>query len=429
MEALPTTQPYDPGQHEEDKFWDDTDVDGVPPFEGQQRCCVRPCGVRRLIEVGTSQHRCRSCGGHFHAMCAATVNGSEDVNDCGCNKNLVIDQQTREAAHDALVDGTDPRTTPVICAPVDDSAPQRRDECPPRTDQYPQTETNDIANEWYGPSCPDAPDLSRATTLEICRGECQEWAKACGFNLVQKSADLKQGKATFVCRRKGRKASGKAGDDSLNPSQRRAKGNQYALPGEDMCPFRLNVRRQVDGLWKLATTNMKHNHRPLSELVQSYQNRVANLTVDMQEFITSLANAGIAPEDVLTCFRKKFPNAPLITVKDVVNIRTPTGGGSMDASLLLQELLRLQQEDSRWFVRFKVDPVTNRLTHLFWMSPRQRDMAYDLYQVIIHDNTYKTNRFKLPCGLFSAPNRRPQQTMSGSYSVTLKQLEFLRSYS
>mmetsp|Transcript_34156 Transcript_34156/g.86048 ORF Transcript_34156/g.86048 Transcript_34156/m.86048 type:complete len:207 (-) Transcript_34156:125-745(-) len=39
------------------------------------------------------------------------------------------------------------------------------------------------------------------------------------------------------------------------------------------------------------------------------------------------------------------------------------------------------------------------------MSPRQRDMAYDLYQVIIHDNTYKTNRFKLPCGLFSAPNR------------------------
>eukprot|EP00873_Tetraselmis_striata_P035289 jgi/Tetstr1/455553/TSEL_042375.t1 len=151
-----------------------------------------------------------------------------------------------------------------------------------------------------------------------------------------------------------------------------------------MCPFRLNVRRQVDGLWKLATTNMKHNQQPLSELVQSYQNRVANLTVDMQEFITSQANAGIAPEDVLTCFRKKFPNAPLIT-----------------------ELLRLQQEDSRWFVRFKVDPVTNRLTHLFWMSPRQRDMAYDLYQVIIHDNTYKTNRFKLPCGLFSAPNRPP----------------------
>jgi len=119
-------------------------------------------------------------------MCAATVNGSEDVNDCGCNKNLVIGQQAKEAAHDALVDGMSPRTTPGIGAPLDDLPLKRRDECPSMTVHYPQTETNDIANEWHGPSFPDAPDLSRATTLEICRGECQEWAKACGFNLVKK---------------------------------------------------------------------------------------------------------------------------------------------------------------------------------------------------------------------------------------------------
>ena len=55
--------------------------------------------------------------------------------------------------------------------------------------------------------------------------------------------------------------------------------------------------------------------------------------------------------------------------------------------------------------RFVLESGTNKLTHLFWMSPRQRDLAMDCYQVLIHDNTYKTNRFKLPCGLFSAPNR------------------------
>jgi len=48
------------------------------------------------------------------------------------------------------------------------------------------------------------------------------------------------------------------------------------------------------------------------------------------------------------------------------------------------------------------------LTHLFWMSPRQREMALDVYQVLIHDNTYKTNTFKLPCGLYLAPNRHGQ---------------------
>ena len=50
-------------------------------------------------------------------------------------------------------------------------------------------------------------------------------------------------------------------------------------------------------------------------------------------------------------------------------------------------------------------PGTNQLTHLFSMSPSQRDLAADCYQVLTHDHTYKTNRFKLPCGLFSAPNR------------------------
>ena len=55
--------------------------------------------------------------------------------------------------------------------------------------------------------------------------------------------------------------------------------------------------------------------------------------------------------------------------------------------------------------RYMFAPGTNQLTHLFFMSPSQRDLAVDCYQVLIHDNTYKTNRFKLPCGLFSAPNR------------------------
>eukprot|EP00873_Tetraselmis_striata_P037082 jgi/Tetstr1/457346/TSEL_043949.t1 len=52
MEALPSTQPYDPGQYKDDTFWDDKDVDGIAKFEGQQRYCVRPCGVGHLLEGG-----------------------------------------------------------------------------------------------------------------------------------------------------------------------------------------------------------------------------------------------------------------------------------------------------------------------------------------------------------------------------------------
>ena len=122
----------------------------------------------------------------------------------------------------------------------------------------------------------------------------------------------------------------------------------------------------------------------------------------------------------------------MITSQDIANIRTPVGGGSQDAYLLLQKLQELQGEDERWFVRWKVDPVSKKLTHLFWMSPRQRELARDLYQVNIHDNTYKTNRFKLPAGYFLHPTdmarqcywrwhypvRRERQTTNGSMRCT-----------
>ena len=46
-------------------------------------CYVPGCTVG-MIDVRTSQHRCRNCGGCFHALCAFNVSGSDDNNDCGC---------------------------------------------------------------------------------------------------------------------------------------------------------------------------------------------------------------------------------------------------------------------------------------------------------------------------------------------------------
>ena len=46
-------------------------------------CCVPGCTIG-AIDIRTSQHRCRSCGGFFHALCAFKYSGSDDVTDCGC---------------------------------------------------------------------------------------------------------------------------------------------------------------------------------------------------------------------------------------------------------------------------------------------------------------------------------------------------------
>eukprot|EP00873_Tetraselmis_striata_P036222 jgi/Tetstr1/456486/TSEL_043209.t1 len=54
--------------------------------EGFTPCSVLPCRLGELMEVAKSQHRCRTWQVHFHAMCAAAANRSDDPNDCGCGK-------------------------------------------------------------------------------------------------------------------------------------------------------------------------------------------------------------------------------------------------------------------------------------------------------------------------------------------------------
>ena len=117
---------------------------------------------------------------------------------------------------------------------------------------------------------------------------------------------------------------------------------------------RINIRVQGKGVsaYRVTSMNLEHNHPPPSALSQAYVNRLRDLSPEHKDYIRSIADTGVGAESVLTCFRRRFPEAPPITAKDVENIRSPEGrGGSNDAHNLLQKLMGLQQEDSRWFVR------------------------------------------------------------------------------
>ena len=70
-----------------------------------------------------------------------------------------------------------------------------------------------------------------------------------------------------------------------------------------------------------------------------------------------------------------------------------------DASALLTMLMQKKIEDSRWVVDFELDK-DNRLTRLLWMSPDQVDLWLRYYDVIINDNTARTNQYQMPLGVF-----------------------------
>ncbi|RHZ84559.1 hypothetical protein Glove_79g134 [Diversispora epigaea] len=56
-------------------------------------------------------------------------------------------------------------------------------------------------------------------------------------------------------------------------------------------------------------------------------------------------------------------------------------------------------EDLRWVVDFELDKE-NRLTRLFWMSPDQVDLWLKYHDVVVNDNTAKTNQYQMPLGIF-----------------------------
>ena len=90
---------------------------------------------------------------------------------------------------------------------------------------------------WDSPEYLAGPELADAFTLAVAREQVQDWASACGFNVIQKSADQRVGKATFRCSCKGRKHTGGGRNDTLEAGNKRARQTTYALPGEEVCPF------------------------------------------------------------------------------------------------------------------------------------------------------------------------------------------------
>ncbi|CAB4492897.1 unnamed protein product [Rhizophagus irregularis] len=72
--------------------------------------------------------------------------------------------------------------------------------------------------------------------------------------------------------------------------------------------------------------------------------------------------------------------------------------------MLLKRLHNKKTEDPQWIISMKFDSITSSLTHLFWMSPKQQILWLRYHDVIMHDNTYKTNRYNRPLSLFVTPD-------------------------
>ena len=85
----------------------------------------------------------------------------------------------------------------------------------------------------------------------------------------------------------------------------------------------------------------------------------------------------------------------------------------MDCRDLLPRLNNLKAADPRWVVEPAWDKKPHQLTHLFWMSPEQLELANCFHYLVIHDNTYRCNLYRLHLGCFTVINQHGKIDVRG----------------
>src|SRR5207248_2825934 len=71
-----------------------------------------------------------------------------------------------------------------------------------------------------------------------------------------------------------------------------------------------------------------------------------------------------------------------------------------DAHNMLQELYDLQKEEPGWIIETRLIGDDLRLGSILWMSPQQVQLWIRFHDVVITDDTYKTNRYDMALSLF-----------------------------
>ena len=71
-----------------------------------------------------------------------------------------------------------------------------------------------------------------------------------------------------------------------------------------------------------------------------------------------------------------------------------------DASQLLKFLLNQQKEEPMMFVQPLINVDSNRLCGIFWLTANQIILWSRYSDVVLHDNTSRTNKYNYPLSLF-----------------------------
>ena len=154
---------------------------------------------------------------------------------------------------------------------------------------------------------------------------------------------------------------------------------------------------------KCTTLKDEHSHElipnQIAHTIARYRRFNSNMIQDL-EFFT---NCKVAPIVQLEILKKKYPEH-VFHKQDVYNaiyrLQKDCKDESLDSSSLLEIFFEKITQDLRWKVFVRHTGKERRLSGIFWMSPSQQELYQRFYDVVLNDNTCKTNKYNMYLSVF-----------------------------
>lgn len=165
------------------------------------------------------------------------------------------------------------------------------------------------------------------------------------------------------------------------------------------CPCRIVLRspKMISPYWHITTAVTAHSGHGFEQGTMEFNRRDRQLTDKMLEQISSLAGRFNAKQ-IIYLLNQEWPDKvfDLRTVTNAIQkARNNVYSDGSEAAELYKLLQDKARKDKEWYFATELD-AEGRLQRIFWMSPSQRSLYRRYRDVVLSDNTFKTNRFGMP---------------------------------
>lgn len=232
-----------------------------------------------------------------------------------------------------------------------------------------------------------------APSADILFDRVNAFAKNNGFGIVRRNQYSYKGRLirySFQCDRFGKPRA----SESCGLRDRRSR--------KCGCEWKITAEALEEGKWLLRQHKdpKHHQHNHERSITPSAHPSHRRLTTPVKATIKSTSRrAGIRASDVAAIVKYQHPDA-VYTRRDIYNARSLICREKLNGYTPTAALIKLFDEKKISYIAKWADDNPDRLLGLVWTFPFCLQMWKRFPEVISFDNTYNTNRFKLP--LFQA---------------------------